>query len=327
MKKKDVEIGATYVAKVSGKLARVRIDRESPHGGWEATNAETGRRVRIKSAQRLRFAACNGPARSARATRDAALADDDRQTAPIVDEAEGPGQADDGVSGDEPTPDAEETGADADAGCGRRAAHAADLAETIAETGAYPPPLDRIDGERLANDVKRQAADLDPDRCATPRCKREPAMTYLGKPLCQACWEAASQETTNAGAESAEKETDMSKKNASKKATTKTSKATKAPKSKKPLAAKPKAERKPAGDAKPKRLSALDAAAEILRKTGKPMRSQEMIAAMAEQGLWSSPAGKTPHATLYAAILREIGTKGGEARFHKADRGLFEYAG
>ncbi|NUQ48226.1 MAG: hypothetical protein HUU22_19600, partial [Phycisphaerae bacterium] len=46
-----------------------------------------------------------------------------------------------------------------------------------------------------------------------------------------------------------------------------------------------------------------------------------------EQGLWTSPAGKTPHATLYAAILREIGDKGGEARFRKADRGLFEYAG
>jgi len=51
-----------------------------------------------------------------------------------------------------------------------------------------------------------------------------------------------------------------------------------------------------------------------------------MIAAMAEQGLWTSPAGKTPHATLYAAILREIGAKGGKARFRKTDRGLFEYA-
>ena len=82
---------------------------------------------------------------------------------------------------------------------------------------------------------------------------------------------------------------------------------------------------KPTGEPKPKRVSALDAAAEVLKKAGKPMRSQEMIAAMAEQGLWQSPAGKTPHATLYAAILREIGTKGGEARFRKADRGLFAF--
>ncbi|MFN0137681.1 MAG: winged helix-turn-helix domain-containing protein [Phycisphaerae bacterium] len=79
-------------------------------------------------------------------------------------------------------------------------------------------------------------------------------------------------------------------------------------------------------DAKPTRVSALDAAAQVLQKSGQAMRSQEMIAAMAEQGLWSSPNGKTPHATLYAAILREINDKGGEARFRKSERGKFEYA-
>ena len=96
--------------------------------------------------------------------------------------------------------------------------------------------------------------------------------------------------------------------------------------------AAPKAKRggktaKPAADAKPKRLSALDAAAAVLKKAGAPMRSQDMITAMAEQGLWTSPNGKTPHATLYAAILREIGAKAKDARFRKTDRGLFEYAG
>ena len=112
-----------------------------------------------------------------------------------------------------------------------------------------------------------------------------------------------------------------------KKTAKKATKTTKAPKAaKQPKAAKPRAA-KPAGDAKPKRVSALDAAAEVLKKAGEPMRSQEMIAAMAEQGLWTSPAGKTPHATLYAAILREIGAKGGEARFRKTDRGQFEFAG
>lgn len=85
--------------------------------------------------------------------------------------------------------------------------------------------------------------------------------------------------------------------------------------------------KKPAGDAKPKRVSALDAAAQVLQKSGQAMRSQEMIAAMAEQGLWSSPNGKTPHATLYAAILREINDKGGDARFRKVERGKFEYNG
>ena len=51
-----------------------------------------------------------------------------------------------------------------------------------------------------------------------------------------------------------------------------------------------------------------------------------LIEAMAERGLWSSPNGKTPAATLYAAILREISTKGVAARFRKVDRGLFELA-
>ena len=89
-------------------------------------------------------------------------------------------------------------------------------------------------------------------------------------------------------------------------------------------AADKKAEAKKAdGKKKPKRLSALDAAAQVLANAGKPMRAQELIAAMAEQGLWKSPAGKTPHATLYAAMLREISAKGAAARFRKVDRGLF----
>ena len=37
-----------------------------------------------------------------------------------------------------------------------------------------------------------------------------------------------------------------------------------------------------------------------------PMRAKEMIAAMEAKGLWTSPGGKTPEATLYAAIIREI---------------------
>ena len=88
----------------------------------------------------------------------------------------------------------------------------------------------------------------------------------------------------------------------------------------------PRTEKKPA-DAKPKRVSALDAAATVLKANGGAMRSGEMIAAMADQGLWSSPNGKTPHATLYAAILREIGAKGKEARFRKTERGKFEFNG
>jgi hypothetical protein len=48
-----------------------------------------------------------------------------------------------------------------------------------------------------------------------------------------------------------------------------------------------------------------------------------MIKAMGEKGYWTSPGGKTPHATLYSAILREIQNKGNDARFKKMERGKF----
>jgi hypothetical protein len=86
--------------------------------------------------------------------------------------------------------------------------------------------------------------------------------------------------------------------------------------------AKPK-KAKPAKAEKEKKLSALDAAAKVLADAGEPMNTKAMIEAMAAKKLWSSPGGKTPAATLYSAILREISVKGKESRFKKADKGLF----
>jgi hypothetical protein len=80
---------------------------------------------------------------------------------------------------------------------------------------------------------------------------------------------------------------------------------------------------KPAKEKKPKRVSALDAAAQVLAASGEPMRAKEMIAAMEAKSLWKSPGGKTPEATLYAAIIREIAAKGDKARFKKHDKGVF----
>ena len=80
---------------------------------------------------------------------------------------------------------------------------------------------------------------------------------------------------------------------------------------------------KPAKEPKPKRVSALDAAAQVLAASAVPMRAKEMIAAMEAKGLWTSPGGKTPEATLYAAIIREIAAKGTAARFKKHERGVF----
>jgi len=98
--------------------------------------------------------------------------------------------------------------------------------------------------------------------------------------------------------------------------------AAKAPKTKGKAKPAPAKKAKPKGD-KLKKLSALDAAAQVLAASKEPMNAKEMIDAMAAKGLWTSPGGKTPHATLYSAILREIGAKGKEARFKKTDRGHF----
>jgi hypothetical protein len=54
MKKNEVKVGNDYLAKVSDKVVVVHIDGENPHGGWDATNVQTKKKVRIKSAQRLR---------------------------------------------------------------------------------------------------------------------------------------------------------------------------------------------------------------------------------------------------------------------------------
>jgi hypothetical protein len=85
--------------------------------------------------------------------------------------------------------------------------------------------------------------------------------------------------------------------------------------------------KKAAPDNATKKMSAIDAAAKVLGEAGEPMNCQELIKAMGEKGYWTSPGGKTPHATLYSAILREIQTKGNDARFKKTERGKFTFNG
>ena len=75
-----------------------------------------------------------------------------------------------------------------------------------------------------------------------------------------------------------------------------------------------KKERKPSG---------LDAAAQVLAEAGEPMNTADMVARMLEKGLWKT-GGKTPAATIYAAIIREISVKGDASRFRKTERGHFE---
>ena len=83
------------------------------------------------------------------------------------------------------------------------------------------------------------------------------------------------------------------------------------------------AKRNRASESKEKKVSAIDAAAQVLSASKEPMNAKEIIEAMAAKKLWTSPGGKTPHATLYSAIHREIGAKGKAARFKKTERGHF----
>lgn len=88
---------------------------------------------------------------------------------------------------------------------------------------------------------------------------------------------------------------------------------------------KPRTKKEPKPKA-PKRISLIDAAAQILVETGATMKVTEIYAAVETSGLWTPGAGKTPKATLAAGIIREIAQKGDGARFKKVDRGAYAAA-
>jgi len=75
--------------------------------------------------------------------------------------------------------------------------------------------------------------------------------------------------------------------------------------------------------AKQRKPSGLDAAAQVLAEAGEPLNTKDMVERMLAKGLWQT-SGKTPAATIYAAILRECQTKGDASRFRKVERGKFE---
>ena len=229
MKKNEVEIGKVYTAKVTNKVVQVRIDAENRHGGWDATNLETGKKVRIQSAQRLR-----GEVRKS-AAELRAIAQADQENARLAEERE---TAADGTTASERAMAADA----ATKGKGKRKANAP------AEGQEAQTSVPTVEGGAIA-----EAAATEP--VAKPRRTR----------------------------------------------------AAKTPKE--------------------KRMSGLDAAAQVLQEQGAPMNAKEMIAAAEAKGYWKSPGGKTPHATLYSAIIREIKVKGAEARFSKADRGKFACKG
>jgi len=86
---------------------------------------------------------------------------------------------------------------------------------------------------------------------------------------------------------------------------------------------------KPASDSsgkggKPKgKMSMLDAAAEILKTAKEPLCCKDICRSIFEKKLAES-SGRTPHATISAAMGREIKVLGKNSRFRRADRGRFE---
>jgi len=204
MKKNEVKIGKVYTARVTDKLVPVRIDGENRHGGWDATNLATGKKVRIKSPQRLRGEVKAG---------------------------------------------------------GAKAAAVADAADAVGTA---------VGGKHL-----RSAAKPGPRKATTSP-------------------------TAATGAK-------------------------KAPEAATKAKAKRAATRAKQGRQKAKKPSGLDAAARVLAESKEPMTCREIVDVAFEKGYWKS-GGKTPHATVYSAIIREIATKGSEARFRKTDRGKFAHA-
>ena len=76
-----------------------------------------------------------------------------------------------------------------------------------------------------------------------------------------------------------------------------------------------------------KKLSLLNAAAQVLAACRTPMNCKEIIAKAVEMGLWTPTGAKTPEQTLYSGIFREM-KSGAESRFKKSEtrKGAFEYA-
>ena len=215
MKKNEVKVGNVYTAKVSDKLVEVRIDAVNRHGGWDATNLSTNKKVRIKTAQRLRDAV---PAPTGRKRRSA-------------------------------------------------------QAEPEAAVAVEPPTTEATPAETITQ----------PEPAAIGPCPTCGGTEINEDGDCPSCREPR--------VETPEE--------------------------------KPKRRAKKASTDKPKRMSGLDAAAKVLAESGQPMTAKEMVETAEAKGYWKSPGGKTPSATVYSAIIREISVKGVEARFRKTERGKF----
>ena len=339
MKKNEVKIGRTYLAKVTDKVVPVRIDAENRHGGWDATNTATGKKVRIKSAQRLRGPASTTAAKTPGASKPAqapARRDPDRcstprcKGAPVVNHLGKPlcQRCWDKLAAKEDTARAVE------------AVVKGDLTKGVeVPTG----PKKQATPEQLAAVAKadQENARLRDERAAAPdgQTASERAMAET-EPRAHRLEGTYRLERLSAAQAKAR---NMARKDGKQwvldeSAADHATEAALPPAGEQRKALEAEGRRRDRAEAqaicqtaskKPSRkregTSGLDAAAAVLKDAGKPLGAKDIVERMLAKGLWTT-GGKTPHATIYAAMIREIAAKGGSARFRKVDRGLFELA-
>ena len=80
------------------------------------------------------------------------------------------------------------------------------------------------------------------------------------------------------------------------------------------------------GGSPKKKLSLLNAALQVLKRSRTPLSTKEILAQVIEEGLWSPNGAKTPEQSLYSAFFREIKEKEmPRVRKSAARRGAFEF--
>lgn len=73
-------------------------------------------------------------------------------------------------------------------------------------------------------------------------------------------------------------------------------------------------------------MSGLDAAADVLKRSKEPLNAKQIVACIQNDGLCPTLKGKTPHATIYAAMITEMSKKGDASRFARGkEKGTFVY--
>ncbi len=340
MKKNEIKIGNTYTAKVSGNIAKVRIDAENKNGGWDATNLATKKKVRIKSAQRLR-AEAGPPPTAASEKKDGTKASGVKPGGRAVDgkiaerdakaAAKGLVMKTEIVNGKERSrwvKKAEEA-----------AAQQGTSPATPKRKGRRTPPRIALVNKDDFATIAKQVQDLPTSRnhvCwkkngklyelyfrvdgRTPLLYRVPADSPIDEKT--GCREVDASGSVTGVFHIKQSIKQLTGKTPAQLGITMPPDRG-APKARTTNATSKTTEGK--ADAKPRKkregLSGLHAAAQVLGRAKEPLDAKT-IAERAIAAGWKTN-GATPHATLYAAMIREIKAKGKEARFIKADKGRF----